>query len=154
MLAARSFSQIIFRGADCTANPPQRRTIASTTRQHLRLAEDNSFETARAQFDRIADRLHLEAAAREFLRSPMREYHFAIPIRMDDGTKRVFRAVRLQPNDARGPRTLARTRSGMSDASIWTHLPASRTNSAASTESRPHHWATRCCPDRRGWNRQ
>ena len=58
---------------------------------------------ARAQFDRIADRLHLDNATRDLLRSPMREYHFAIPIRMDDGSPRVFRAVRVQHNDARGP---------------------------------------------------
>ena len=77
--------------------------MASTTRQRVRPAEDNSFDVARAQFDRIADRLHLDSAARELMRSPIREYHFAIPIRMDDGTKRVFRAVRVQHNDARGP---------------------------------------------------
>jgi glutamate dehydrogenase (NAD(P)+) len=33
----------------------------------------------------------------------MREFHFAIPVRMDDGTHRVFRAFRVQHNDARGP---------------------------------------------------
>jgi glutamate dehydrogenase (NAD(P)+) len=77
--------------------------MASTTRQQVRPAEETSLDVARAQFDRIADRLHLDAAARELLRSPMREYHFVIPIRMDDGTRRVFRAVRVQHNDARGP---------------------------------------------------
>jgi glutamate dehydrogenase len=63
----------------------------------------NSFEIARAQFDRIADRLMLDAATRDLLRSPMREHHFAIPIRMDNGTRRVFRGMRVQHNDARGP---------------------------------------------------
>jgi glutamate dehydrogenase (NAD(P)+) len=77
--------------------------MASTTRELVRPAEDNSFDAARRQFDRIAERLHLDAATRDLLRSPMREYHFAIPIRMDDGTRRVFRAVRVQHNDARGP---------------------------------------------------
>jgi glutamate dehydrogenase (NAD(P)+) len=33
----------------------------------------------------------------------LREFHFTIPIRMDDGGARVFRAVRVQHNDARGP---------------------------------------------------
>src|SRR4029078_13590555 len=87
----------------CSSNPKQMRTKASTTQQQVRPAEDNSFDVARAQFDRIADRLHLGAAARELLRFPMRGYRFAIPIRMDDGTRRVFRAVRVQHNDARGP---------------------------------------------------
>ena len=64
---------------------------------------ENAFEMARAQFDRIADRLRLHAAMKELLRSPLREYHFALPIRMDNGDSRVFRRCRVQHNDARGP---------------------------------------------------
>ncbi len=63
----------------------------------------NSFEMAQAQFDRIADLLELEASTRDLLRWPMREYSFAIPVRMDDGSVRVFRGFRVQHNDARGP---------------------------------------------------
>lgn len=63
----------------------------------------NSFEMAQAQFDRIADLLELEAGTRELLRYPLREYSFAIPVRMDDGSVRVFRGFRVQHNDARGP---------------------------------------------------
>jgi glutamate dehydrogenase/leucine dehydrogenase len=33
----------------------------------------------------------------------MREYHFSIPVRMDDGSVKVFRGFRVQHNDARGP---------------------------------------------------
>jgi glutamate dehydrogenase (NAD(P)+) len=33
----------------------------------------------------------------------MREYHFSIPVRLDDGTMSVFRGFRVQHNDARGP---------------------------------------------------
>jgi glutamate dehydrogenase (NAD(P)+) len=33
----------------------------------------------------------------------MREHHFSIPIRLDDGSARVFRGYRIQHNDARGP---------------------------------------------------
>jgi glutamate dehydrogenase (NAD(P)+) len=33
----------------------------------------------------------------------MREYHFNIPVRMDDGSVKVFRGFRCQHNDARGP---------------------------------------------------
>jgi glutamate dehydrogenase (NAD(P)+) len=58
---------------------------------------------AQAQFDRVADRLRLDPATRALLRSPMREHHFAIPVRMDDGTSHVFRGIRVQHNDARGP---------------------------------------------------
>lgn len=63
----------------------------------------NPFETAQKQFDHAADLLELDAATRELLRNPIREYHFGIPISMDDGTKKVFRGFRVQHNDARGP---------------------------------------------------
>ena len=38
-----------------------------------------------------------------FLREPMREIVFSIPVRMDDGGVRVFKGFRIQHNDARGP---------------------------------------------------
>jgi glutamate dehydrogenase (NAD(P)+) len=63
----------------------------------------NSFEMAQEQFDRVADQLGVDAATRELLRMPLREYAFAIPVLMDDGTARVFRGFRVQHNDARGP---------------------------------------------------
>ncbi len=63
----------------------------------------NPFEMAQAQFDKVADILKLDQATRDLLRWPMREYQFAIPVRMDDGTMRVFRGFRVQHNDARGP---------------------------------------------------
>jgi len=63
----------------------------------------NAYEMARAQFDKVADLIGLDPATRELLRSPMREYHFSIPVRMDDGTMKVFRGFRCQHNDARGP---------------------------------------------------
>ncbi len=63
----------------------------------------NSFEAAQAQFDRIAGLLDLEESVRKLLRDPLREYSFAIPVRMDDGSVRVFRGFRVQHNDARGP---------------------------------------------------
>jgi glutamate dehydrogenase (NAD(P)+) len=63
----------------------------------------NAFEMAQAQFDKVADQLELDQSVREFLRWPMREFHFRIPVRMDDGTVRVFQAFRMQHNDVRGP---------------------------------------------------
>ncbi len=63
----------------------------------------NPFEMAQAQFDKVADVINLDAATRELLRNPIREYSFAIPVRMDDGTVKVFRGFRVQHNDARGP---------------------------------------------------
>jgi glutamate dehydrogenase (NAD(P)+) len=63
----------------------------------------NSFEIAQAQFDKVANDLGLEAPVRELLRQPLREYSFSVPVRMDDGSRKVFRGFRIQHNDARGP---------------------------------------------------
>jgi len=63
----------------------------------------NSFEMAQEQFDRVAGALGLDAPTSDLLRWPLREYSFAIPVRLDDGSLRVFRGFRVQHNDARGP---------------------------------------------------
>jgi glutamate dehydrogenase len=63
----------------------------------------NPFRMAQVQFDRVADMLELDQATRDFLRYPVREYQFSIPVRMDDGSVRIFRGFRVQHNDARGP---------------------------------------------------
>jgi len=63
----------------------------------------NSFEMAQEQFDRVAQLLEIDRATRDLLRWPLREYAFAIPVRLDDGSCRVFRGFRVQHNDARGP---------------------------------------------------
>lgn len=63
----------------------------------------NAFKMAQDQFDAVADKLNLNEAARELLRTPMREFHFTIPVKMDDGTSKVFRGFRIQHNDALGP---------------------------------------------------
>ncbi len=63
----------------------------------------NPFLMAQQQFDAVAEKLGLDQATRDLLRWPDREFHFNIPIRMDDGSYRVFRGFRVQHNDARGP---------------------------------------------------
>ncbi len=63
----------------------------------------NPFEMAQAQFDNVAEILSLDEGTRELLRNPLREYHFSIPVRMDDGKVKVFQGFRIQHNDARGP---------------------------------------------------
>jgi glutamate dehydrogenase (NAD(P)+) len=65
--------------------------------------EFNPFEMAQAQFDKVADMLGLEPGVRELLRWPAREFHFTIPVKMDNGSVRVFRGFRIQHNDLRGP---------------------------------------------------
>ena len=65
--------------------------------------ELNPFKIAQAQFDEAAEFLGLEPAMREVLRWPRREYQFTIPVKMDDGSTKVFHGYRIQHNDARGP---------------------------------------------------
>ncbi|OGU37224.1 MAG: glutamate dehydrogenase [Ignavibacteria bacterium GWB2_35_6b] len=63
----------------------------------------NPFEMAQAQFDKVADILALDQGTRDLLRNPIREFHFSIPVKMDDGTTKVFKGFRVQHNDAIGP---------------------------------------------------
>ncbi len=63
----------------------------------------NAFEMAQRQFDHVAELLKLDPQVQELLRQPLREHHFRIPVRMDDGSLRVFEGFRVQHNDARGP---------------------------------------------------
>jgi len=63
----------------------------------------NPFEMAQKQFDAVAEKLGLDQGTRDFLRSPAREFHFNIPVRMDDGAVKVFKGFRVQHSDARGP---------------------------------------------------
>lgn len=62
----------------------------------------NPFQLAQMKFDQIADLLDLESGLRELLRNPLREYQFSIPVKMDDGSVKIFRGFRVQHNDARG----------------------------------------------------
>ncbi len=63
----------------------------------------NPFTNAQAQFDKVAGIIGLDEATCKLLRQPMREYHFLIPVQMDDGSTQVYQGFRIQHNDARGP---------------------------------------------------
>ena len=63
----------------------------------------NPFRIAMRQFDTAAEKLSLEPGLREVLRRPRRALSLALPVKMDDGTIRVFEGFRVQHNSARGP---------------------------------------------------
>ena len=63
----------------------------------------NPFSIAQQQIKACADILGLDAGVREILLHPMRELHVSFPVRMDDGSTKVFQGFRVQYNDARGP---------------------------------------------------
>ncbi len=63
----------------------------------------NAFQMAQRQFDKVAKMLNLDPQVSEILRWPAREFKFQVPVRMDDGSIRVFTGFRVQHSDARGP---------------------------------------------------
>ena len=62
-----------------------------------------TFRLAVAQFDQVAEAMNLDTNLRERLKTPQRSLLVALPIRMDDGTVRVFNGYRVQHDSARGP---------------------------------------------------
>ena len=67
------------------------------------MARLNPFEIVQTQVDACAKILKLDPDVHAMLRVPMRELHVSLPVRMDDGTVRVFQGYRVQYNDAKGP---------------------------------------------------
>src|SRR3990172_8204694 len=67
------------------------------------MGKPNSFAMAQQQLDEAAAILKLDAATHELLRWPLRELHVTLPVKMDDGTTKIFHGFRVQYNDARGP---------------------------------------------------
>ncbi len=64
---------------------------------------NNAFEAAKLQLRRAQD---VRPFAEEFLArllTPMREVRVSIPVKMDDGTERIFEGFRMQHNNWRGP---------------------------------------------------
>ncbi len=63
----------------------------------------NPFEIAQKQLDKAAKALNLDPQITAILREPLRTFEMRLPVRMDDGTIKVFHGFRVQHNDARGP---------------------------------------------------
>ena len=63
----------------------------------------NAWHVAQEQFDNAAERLNLDPGLRQVLREPRRELHVHFPVKMDDGSVRVFEGYRVQHNLGRGP---------------------------------------------------
>ena len=63
----------------------------------------NPFQMAQEQLDQAAEALGLDEGTHQLLRWPMREIKVTLPVKMDDGSSRIFHAFRVQYNCARGP---------------------------------------------------
>lgn len=63
----------------------------------------NPYENMVAVLEQAAEKLGLKPDEYETLKYPERELIVSIPVRMDDGTLKVFEGYRVQHNSARGP---------------------------------------------------
>lgn len=63
----------------------------------------NVFSMAQAQIDEAAEILDLDSEIHELLRWPQREHCVRLPVKMDDGSVKIFKAFRVVYNTARGP---------------------------------------------------
>jgi glutamate dehydrogenase (NAD(P)+) len=67
------------------------------------MSKPNPFEISQKQLADCAKILNLDEGVHEFLKHPMREFHVSIPVRMDNGSMKIFQGFRVQYNDALGP---------------------------------------------------
>lgn len=65
--------------------------------------ELNVFEMAQAQVKNACDKLGMEPNVYELLKEPQRVIEVNIPVKMDDGSIKIFKGFRSQHNDAVGP---------------------------------------------------
>ncbi len=65
--------------------------------------ELDPFRISQEQLDKAAGLMNLDKAAHAILREPMRELELNMPVRMRNGTTKVFKGFRVQYNNARGP---------------------------------------------------
>lgn len=63
----------------------------------------NPYKSALAQLDKAAKLMNLDPEVHARLKKPKREIHFSIPVRMDNGSLKVFEGYRVQYDNARGP---------------------------------------------------
>jgi glutamate dehydrogenase (NAD(P)+) len=80
-------------------------SILNTTQEATTMASerDNPFHIAQRQFDQAAELLDLPQDIREVLRVPQRELSVNFPVKMDNGTTKVYTGYRVQHNLGRGP---------------------------------------------------
>src|SRR4051812_41154450 len=66
-------------------------------------ARQSAYESVNQYFDEAADIAMLKDELYDVLKTSYREIQVQVPVRMDDGSLRVFQGYRVQHNGARGP---------------------------------------------------
>ena len=67
------------------------------------MSNGSAWESALQQLDDAARELDLDPGVHEVLRNPRRALEVSVPVRLDDGTVRVFQGYRVHHNTSRGP---------------------------------------------------
>ncbi len=67
------------------------------------MEELDPFKISQQQLDHAAEIMDLDKTAHQILREPMRTLVVNIPVKMRDGSTKLFNGFRVQYNDARGP---------------------------------------------------
>lgn len=68
-----------------------------------KIKDINPYEMAVKQLEEVAKFINLKSSVLEYLKHPKRELIVSIPVRMDDGSVKVFTGYRVQHNFALGP---------------------------------------------------
>lgn len=68
-----------------------------------RAGKQDLWQTVLQELDQVAARLELDPGIHAILRQPERELIVSVPVRMDDGSIRVFTGYRIQHSSVRGP---------------------------------------------------
>jgi len=63
----------------------------------------STFENVMKQFDQAAEKLHIDQGLLEFIKYPRRSTTVKLPVKMDDGTFKMFTGYRVQHSIVRGP---------------------------------------------------
>jgi glutamate dehydrogenase (NADP+) len=74
-----------------------------TTARNNRQSETNIFDDAIRRLDKAFTYAEIDAEAVERLKHPRAIVQVAVPVRMDDGSLRVFEGYRVRHDDSRGP---------------------------------------------------
>ena len=72
-------------------------------RNTIFMTKENPFETAKQQIDIAAKKLNLDKDIVEWIKTPRRELIVNFPVKMDDGSIKIFTGYRVQHSIARGP---------------------------------------------------
>lgn len=73
------------------------------TASHRSYDEGRLLDVVHKQFDRAAEHIDIDPGIRELMKTGQREFVVHFPVRMDDGSVRVFEGYRVQHSISRGP---------------------------------------------------